>query len=233
MSEKKLNTQAQKTKEKETLEKSENAKPELSSEEKQKLDSDEKQELDSEEKLDSEQEKEEVKSEENEKSEKPESKKAEVVIEETKSETEILSDKLNALNDKYLRLSAEFDNYRKRTLKEKMELTKSGGESILLNILPVMDNFERARKSVEDAKDMKAIKEGLGIIYKNFIDFLKQNGIKEIDALGKKFDTDLHEAITKIPAPKKKLKGKVVDIIEKGYFLHNKVIRFSKVVIGE
>jgi molecular chaperone GrpE len=107
-----------------------------------------------------------------------------------------------------------------------MELTKSGGESILLNILPVMDNFERARKSVEDAKDMKAIKEGLGIIYKNFIDFLKQNGIKEIDALGKKFDTDLHEAITKIPAPKKKLKGKV-------YFLHNKVIRFSKVVIGE
>ncbi len=137
------------------------------------------------------------------------------------------------LNDKYLRLAAEYDNYRKRTLKERMELTKNAGEDILVNILPVMDDFERALGSIDQAKEISSVKEGVQLIYNKFREFLKQRGVKEIEAKEKDFDTDLHEAITKIPAPNKKLKGKVVDIIEKGYYLNDKVIRFSKVVIGE
>ena len=148
-------------------------------------------------------------------------------------EIEELRNQLNETNDKYMRLSAEFDNYRKRTLKEKMELTKSAGEKILLNVLPVMDNFERALKSVDESNDIKGVKDGIHLIYTNFKDFMTQQGVKEIEATNLAFDTDLHEAITKIPAPSKKLKGKVVDVVEKGYYLHEKVIRFSKVVIGE
>lgn len=143
------------------------------------------------------------------------------------------AEKLSEMNDKYLRLAAEYDNYRKRTLKEKMDLTKSAGEDILVNILPVMDDFERGLDSIDKAKDIKAVKEGVQLIYNKFSEFLKQRGIKEIEAKEKDFDTDMHEAITKIPAPTEELKGKVVDVIEKGYYLNEKVIRFSKVVIGE
>lgn len=135
--------------------------------------------------------------------------------------------------NKYLRLSADFDNYRKRTLKEKMDLTKLAGEDIFLKILPVLDDFDRALKSLQDASDPKAIMDGIRLIYSKFSDYLSQQGVKEIEALHQVFDTDLHEAVTKIPAPEKKLKGKIVDIIEKGYFLNDKVIRYSKVVIGE
>nr|WP_320118263.1 nucleotide exchange factor GrpE [uncultured Marinifilum sp.] len=148
-------------------------------------------------------------------------------------ELEELGQKLQEINDKYMRLSAEFDNYRKRTLKEKMELTKSAGEKILVNVLPVMDNFERALQSMDDAKDIEALKEGVQLIYSNFKDFISQNGVKEIEAVNQEFDTDIHEAITKIPAPSEDLKGKVVDCVEKGYTLNEKVIRFSKVVVGE
>jgi molecular chaperone GrpE len=136
-------------------------------------------------------------------------------------------------NDQLLRLHAEFDNYRKRTLKEKMELTKSAGESILINILPVLDDFERAIKSIEGATEIDPVKEGINLIYKRFNEFVKLNGVKEIEAIEKEFDTDLHEAITKIPSPNDELKGKVVDVIQKGYLLNDKVIRFAKVVIGE
>ena len=146
-----------------------------------------------------------------------------------KTDKEIIAE----LNDKYLRLAAEFDNYRRRTLKEKMELSKSAGEDILVNILPVMDDFERGLVTIDQAKDINAIKEGIQLIHNKFKEFLKQRGVKEIEAKEKEFDTDLHEAITKIPAPNKKLKGKVVDVVEKGYYLNEKVIRFSKVVIGE
>ncbi len=142
-------------------------------------------------------------------------------------------DKYNEINDKYLRLSAEFDNYRKRTLKERMDLMKTAGEDILKNLLPVIDNIERAEQSVNDAKDIDAVKEGISLIKKNFINFTEQRGIKEIEAMGQEFDTDLHEALTKIPAPDETLKGKVVDVIEKGYTLNDKVIRFAKVVVGE
>ncbi len=142
-------------------------------------------------------------------------------------------EKYEEVNDKYLRLAAEYDNYRKRTLKERMELTKTAGEDILVNILPVIDDFERALGSMDQAKEIDAVKEGIQLIYNKFKEFLKQRGVKEIEAKEKDFDTDVHEAITKIPAPDEKLKGKVVDVIEKGYYLHEKVIRFSKVVIGE
>lgn len=142
-------------------------------------------------------------------------------------------EKLEELNDKYLRLAAEYDNYRRRTLKEKMELSKNAGEDILINILPVMDDFERGLSTIEKAKEIDAVKEGVQLIYGKFKEFLKQRGVKEIDAKEKEFDTDLHEAITKIPAPNEELKGKVVDVIEKGYLLNDKVIRYSKVVIGE
>jgi len=142
-------------------------------------------------------------------------------------------EKLAELQDRYLRLSAEYDNFRKRTLKEKIDLQKSANQNLLEAILPVADDFDRAMQSVDDAKDIEAVKEGMKLISGKFSGFLKQQGVKEIEAVKKEFDTDLHEAITKIPAPSKKLKGKVVDVIQKGYFLNDKVLRFSKVVIGE
>lgn len=146
---------------------------------------------------------------------------------------QLLEEELNELRDKYVRLSAEFDNYRKRTLKEKMELTKSAGEGILLNIIPVVDDFERGMDSMDKATDIDAVKKGVHLIYNKFQEFLKQSGVKEIDAREKEFNTDEHDAVTKIPAPSEDLKGKVVDVIEKGYKLHDRVIRFSKVVVGE
>ncbi|MFP4487798.1 MAG: nucleotide exchange factor GrpE [Bacteroidales bacterium] len=142
-------------------------------------------------------------------------------------------EKLAELQDKYLRLSAEFDNYRRRTLKERMELTRSAGESILLGILPVMDDFDRAMNLMESTPECKSMKEGIDLIYGKMKEFLKQNGIREIEAMDKDFDTDLHEAVTKIPATEKKKKGKVVDVIQKGYYLNDKIIRYSKVVVGE
>ncbi|MCU4155344.1 nucleotide exchange factor GrpE [Carboxylicivirga sp. A043] len=159
----------------------------------------------------------------------------EEVNEETREQTEEekTADKLSEINDKYLRLSAEYDNYRRRTLKEKMELTKTAGESILLALLPVIDDFDRAMAHMDDAKDVEALKQGMKLIHTKFNDFLGQQGMKEIEAKDKEFDTDLHEAVTKIPAPAEEMKGKVIDCIEKGYTLHEKVVRFSKVVVGE
>jgi len=142
-------------------------------------------------------------------------------------------EKFNEMNDKYVRLSAEFDNYRKRTLKERMEMMRNAGEDILINFLPVMDNIERAKQSIDDAKEIDAIKEGITLIHKNIFDFLTSRGISEINAVGEVFNTDFHEALTKTPAPEDNLKGKVVDVIEKGYKIKDKVLRFAKVVIGE
>lgn len=146
---------------------------------------------------------------------------------------EELGQKLVDLNDKYLRLSAEFDNYRKRTLKERMELTRTAGEQILEKILPVMDNFERALQSMEKSTNVPALREGVELIYGNFKDFLAQNGVKEMECTHADFNPDEQEAVTKIPAPTEELRGKVVDCIQKGYTLHDKIIRFPKVVVGE
>ena len=138
-----------------------------------------------------------------------------------------------AMNEKYLRLSAEFDNYRKRTVKEKAELIKSAGEDLLSRILPVVDNFERALASIEKSDDVAALRQGVELIYNSFRDFLSQNGVKEIECMHADFNTDEQEAVTKIPAPAEELKGKVVDCIQKGYTLNGKVMRFAKVVVGE
>lgn len=141
--------------------------------------------------------------------------------------------KLAEMQDKYLRLSAEFDNYRKRTLREKIELTKHAGENIMINIIPVMDDFERALKLMDSAADFTAMKAGIDLIYNKFKDFLGQNGIKEIEALNSDFNVDLHDALSKIPADDESRKGKVVEVVQKGYYLHDKVLRHSKVVVGE
>ena len=157
------------------------------------------------------------------------------VSDQTEEEKKIeeLSLKVSELNDRYLRLTAEYDNYRKRTLKERMELTKSAGEGLLKGLLPVVDDFDRATSHLNEASDLDAVKEGIDLIYNKFREFLKQNGVVEIEAKEKEFDTDLHEAITKIPAPAEEMKGKVIDCIEKGYMLNDKVMRFAKVVVGE
>ena len=135
------------------------------------------------------------------------------------------------LYDKYLRLAAEYDNYRKRTMKEKAELLKYGSESVLKNLLPVIDDMERAMKNIESAQYMEAVKEGIRLINNKFLDFLSMNGVKEIEALEKDFNVDEHEAVSKIPAEDRK--GKVVEVLQKGYWLYDKVIRHAKVVVGE
>jgi molecular chaperone GrpE len=140
--------------------------------------------------------------------------------------------KLAEMQDKYLRLSAEFDNYRKRTLKEKMEISKYASEDILLKILPFMDDFDRAIKHLNESSDYEGMKSGIELIYNKFDDFLKQNDVKEIEALNSDFDVDIHEAVAKSPV-KDDMKGKVVDVVLKGYYLNDKVLRYSKVVVGE
>jgi molecular chaperone GrpE len=142
-------------------------------------------------------------------------------------------EKLAEMQDKYIRLSAEFDNYRKRTLREKMELSKYAGENLFLNILPLMDDFERALKHMNITTDCVAMKDGIDIIYTKFSEFLKQNGIKEIESLNCNFNVNLHEAVAKVPVEEDDKKGKVVDVLLKGYYLNDKVLRFSKVVVGE
>jgi len=137
------------------------------------------------------------------------------------------------LSDKHLRLQAEFDNFRKRTVREKADLIKSGGETVLTGILPVIDDFERAIESLKEVAEDDPGKQGTLLIYSKLREFLKQNNVKEIEALHHDFDVDYHEALTKIPAPEEKLKGKVVDVIQKGYTLNDKVIRYAKVVVGE
>jgi len=142
-------------------------------------------------------------------------------------------EKTHDLHDKYLRLSAEFDNYRKRTVREKAELIKTASEDILMKIIPVLDDLERGIQAVENAKDTESLKQGMFLIYNRFRDFLSQNGITEIEAMHQEFNTDVHEAVSKMPAQDENLKGKVLDVVQKGYLLHEKVLRYSKVVVGE
>ena len=135
--------------------------------------------------------------------------------------------------DKYLRLSAEFDNYRKRTMKEKAELILKKEEKTISSILPIVDDFERALKNMETATDVAAVKEGVELIYNKFMSVLGQDGVKVIETKEKPLDTDFHEAIAVIPAPDKSLKGKILDCVQTGYTLNDKVIRHAKVVVGE
>jgi molecular chaperone GrpE len=145
----------------------------------------------------------------------------------------VLLEKLAEMQDKYLRLSAEFDNYRKRTLKEKMDISKYAGEELLKEILPVMDDFERALKHMEFSANYEGMKEGIDLIYVKLSDFLKRNGVREIESLNNIFNVDLHDAAAKIPVAEEDQKGKIVEVILKGYYLKDKVLRHSQVVIGE
>jgi len=153
--------------------------------------------------------------------------------EELEKELETAQETIEEQKDKYLRLSAEFDNYRKRTMKEKAELILNGGEKSLSSILPVVDDFERAIKTMETAKDVKAVKEGVELIYNKFMATLAQNGVKVIETKDQPLNTGYHEAIAVIPAPSEAQKGKILDCVQTGYTLNDKVLRHAKVVVGE
>lgn len=144
-----------------------------------------------------------------------------------------LTEEYEDMKDKYLRLSAEFDNYRKRTIKEKAELILNGGEKSIVSLLPVIDDFERAIKTMETSTDVAAVKTGVELIYSKLISVLLQNGVKVIEAQGQPLDTDFHEAIAVIPAPDEETKGKILDCVQTGYTMNDKVIRHAKVVVGE
>ncbi|MCQ2960265.1 MAG: nucleotide exchange factor GrpE [Bacteroidales bacterium] len=157
-------------------------------------------------------------------------------VEDTDSEQDELSvvkAELDEIKDKHLRLQAEFDNYRRRTLKEKADLISTAGEKVLKDLLPVIDDLDRALESTATAQDVAAVREGLDLILNKFQNFLKSNGVSEIDAKELEFDADKHEAVTKFPAPSEELKGKVIDVVQKGYTINGKVMRFAKVVVGE
>jgi len=156
---------------------------------------------------------------------------AEEVAEEDLETT--LRNQVKEWNDKYLRLYSEFENFRRRTARERLDLIKTAGEDIVKDMLPVLDDLERAMESNEKVDDIEAVKEGFKLVYNKYKNVLVGKGLKEIEAKEQAFDLDLHEALTKIPAPSDDLKGKVVDVLEKGYYLNDKVIRYSKVVIGE
>ena len=152
---------------------------------------------------------------------------------EEESELQKIQQELAEQKDKFLRLSAEFDNYRKRTMKEKAELILNGGEKSITSILPVVDDLERALKNMETATDVEAVKEGVQLIYNKFMNVLGQNGVKVIETQEQPLNTDYHEAIAVIPAPEEKKKGKILDCVQTGYTLNDKVIRHAKVVVGE
>lgn len=143
-----------------------------------------------------------------------------------------LEEKCEEMNDKYLRLYSEFDNYRKRTNKERINILKTASQDIMVELLPVLDDFDRGLQSMNDNNAEEESIKGVELIYNKLFSLLKQKGLEPMDSISKDFDTDYHEAITNIPAPTDDLKGKVVDVIQKGYLLNGKIIRFAKVVIG-
>ncbi|WP_395626966.1 nucleotide exchange factor GrpE [Daejeonella sp.] len=148
------------------------------------------------------------------------------------SEEEKLKAESAEWNNKYLRLYAEFDNFKRRTSKERLELMQMAGKDVIVDLLTVLDDFERAQKSIQTATDVEAVKEGVNLVHNKLKSLLSSKGLKEMNAIGTEFDADLHEGITNIPAPTADLKGKVIDELEKGYYLNDKVIRFAKVIIG-
>jgi molecular chaperone GrpE len=149
-----------------------------------------------------------------------------------KETIEELQAKYNELNDKFLRLFAEFENYRKRSINERLELIKNASEDVIKQLLPIVDDYERALKSMNDNVDVNSIKEGTELIYNKLKTLLEQKKVKEMVSIGELFNTDFHEAITTIPAPSEDMKGKVLEEVQKGYTLNDKVIRYAKVIVG-
>ncbi len=156
-----------------------------------------------------------------------------VVSDKVLADLKAAEEKLAEMQDKYLRLSAEFDNYRKRTLREKIDLSKYAGENLFRGIIPLIDDFERALRHIDSTPECISLKDGIDIIYVKFNDFLKQNGVTEIESLNCEFNVDLHEAVAKVPVEDVEKKGKVIEVMLKGYYLQDKVLRFAKVVVGE
>jgi len=144
-----------------------------------------------------------------------------------------LANQLAEAHDKYARLVAEFDNYKKRTSKERVELIQNASQGVIKNLLPTLDDFDRALAAMATAQDVQSVKEGVELVNNKLHKFLENEGLKEMDIIGQPFDADYQEAITAIPSPTEELKNKVIDVVEKGYFLNDKVIRFAKVVIGQ
>ena len=145
-----------------------------------------------------------------------------------------IEEELGEMKDKYLRLYSEFENFRRRTAKERLDLIATSTESLMLSLLPVLDDYDRASVQMEKAEDVKALKEGFDLIQTKFKQILTSKGLKEMESsVGKVFDAEVQEAITQAPAPNNKMKGKIMDEIEKGYQINDKIIRFPKVVIGQ
>jgi molecular chaperone GrpE len=143
-----------------------------------------------------------------------------------------LEEELKSLEDKYLRLYSDFDNFRKRTSKEKIELTKTASAEVIASLLSILDDFDRAKKAMNEADSIEAVCEGIDLIHNKLNDTLKKKGLEEMNCIGEEFNTDFHEAITKIPAESEEMKGKIIDQVEKGYLLNGNVIRYAKVVVG-
>lgn len=148
-------------------------------------------------------------------------------------EIEKLQAELAELKDKHLRLVAEFDNFRRRNAKERVELTQTAGKDIIQSLLVVMDDVDRAAKTMDSTSDIKILKEGISLVFNKLRNILQQKGLKVMDAVNEEFNPDLHEAITEIPAPTEAMKGKVIDVVEQGYYLNDKLIRHAKVVVGK
>lgn len=142
-------------------------------------------------------------------------------------------EKYNELNDKHLRLMAEFDNYRKRMMRERADLIKNASERVVVELLPIIDDFERSLKAMETAEDVAAVTDGVNLIYQKILTLLKQQGVTVIETENQPFNEERHEAVTTIPAPTEDLKGKIIDCVQKGYQMNDKVIRFPKVVVGQ
>lgn len=153
-------------------------------------------------------------------------------IENMPTAADVLKEELATANDRYLRLYAEFDNFRRRTVKEREEARKMEGKDVIVSLLPVLDDFDRALRSMEGATDVAPVKEGVNLIQNKLKNTLTQKGLKPMESIGNPFDPELHEAITNIPAPTEEWKGKVIDEMEKGYYLNDKVVRFAKVIVG-
>ena len=151
----------------------------------------------------------------------------------SETEVDILNKQVSDLKDKYLRLVADFDNFRKRTAKERLELIQTASKDLISDLLPVLDDSERAEKQMEKTQEIEAIKEGERLVFNKLRSTLQVKGLRPMETIGKDFNPEYHEAITEIPAPSESLKGKVIDEVEKGYYLNDKIIRHAKVVVGK
>ncbi|MDF1698444.1 MAG: nucleotide exchange factor GrpE [Saprospiraceae bacterium] len=170
---------------------------------------------------------------EDKKTTKTSSKSKKPTIKDLQAEMEELNIQLSEAKDKYLRLFAEFDNFKKRNIRERMDLLKNASQDAFSALLPVIDDFDRAKSSADDSSSEEAFSEGVLLVYNKLNSILNAKGLKKMDSTGEVFDPEMHEAITKIPAPTEEMKGKIIDTIESGYYLNDKIIRYAKVVVGE